>query len=148
MVLILPDKSIDLATLLQKLHTGSWKDTFAEFSEAAGSIILRKLKVSYGDSLIAPLTELGIKAIFQPSQDFAPMFDDARKFFVSGLIQQTYLRVDENGSEAAAATEVQMEATAMRRQRPKPFNLVPDPPFLFPLLSHHSAPLPSPTLPR
>jgi serine protease inhibitor len=141
MVLILPDKETDLATLAQKLRTGSWKDTIAEFSEASGSITLPKFKVSYRDSLIAPLTELGIKAIFQPSQDFAPMFDDARKFFVSGLIQQTYLRVDENGSEAAAATEVQMEATAMRRQRLKPFDLVLDRPFLFAIVDDESGQL-------
>jgi serpin B len=69
------------------------------------------------------------------------MFDDARKFFVSGLIQQTYLRVDENGSEAAAATEVQMEATAMRRQMPKPFNLVLDRPFLFAIVDDDSGQL-------
>jgi serpin B len=141
MVLILPDKAIDPATLVQKLRTGSWKDTLAEFSEASGSITLPKFKVSYRDSLIAPLTELGVNAIFQPSQDFAPMFDDARKFFVSGLIQQTYLRVDENGSEAAAATEVQMEATAMRRQKPKPFNLVLDRPFLFAIVDDDSGQL-------
>ena len=141
MVLILPDKAIDPATLVQKLRTGSWKNTLAEFSEASGSITLPKFKVSYRDSLIAPLMELGINAIFQPSQDFAPMFDDARKFFVSGLIQQTYLRVDENGSEAAAATEVQMEATAMRRQSPKPFNLVLDRPFLFAIVDDDSGQL-------
>jgi serine protease inhibitor len=125
----------------QKLRTTSWKQTLAEFSEASGSITLPRFKVSYRDSLIAPLTELGIKTIFNPSRDFAPMFDDPRQFFVSGLIQQSYLTVDENGSEAAAATEVQMEATAMRRQRLKPFNLVLDRPFLFAIVDDESGQL-------
>jgi serine protease inhibitor len=69
------------------------------------------------------------------------MFDDPRQFFVSELIQQSYLTVDENGSEAAAATEVQMEATAMRRQRLKPFNLVLDRPFLFAIVDDESGQL-------
>jgi serine protease inhibitor len=141
MVLILPDKEADLTVVAQKLRTTSWKQTLAEFSEASGSITLPRFKVSYRDSLIAPLTELGIKTIFNPSRDFAPMFDDPRQFFVSGLIQQSYLTVDENGSEAAAATEVQMEATAMRRQRLKPFNLVLDRPFLFAIVDDESGQL-------
>jgi serine protease inhibitor len=141
MVLVLPDKETDLTAVVQKLRAGSWKDTLAEFSEDSGSITLPRFKVSYHDSLVGPLTELGIKAIFNPSRDFALMFDDPRQFFVSGLIQQSYLTVDENGSEAAAATEIQMEATAMRRQRLKPFNLVFDRPFLFAIVDDESGQL-------
>ena len=141
MVLILPDKATDLAALVQRLRDASWKNTLTEFSEASGSITLPKFKVSYRNSLIAPLTELGIKAIFQPSGDFAPMFEDPHKFFVSGLIQQVYIRVDENGSEAAAATEVQIQATAMLRPRLTPFNLVLDRPFLFAIVDDDSGQL-------
>jgi serpin B len=141
MVLILPEKETNLTAVAQKLRTTSWKDTLAEFSEASGSITLPRFKVSCRDSFVAPLMELGIKAIFNPSRDFTPMFDDPRQFFVSGLIQETYLKVDENGSEAAAATEVQMAATAMRRQRLKPFNLVFDRPFLFAIVDDESGQL-------
>ena len=83
MVLILPDKAIDLAPLCKSFTPLPGKSTLAEFSEASGSITLPQFKVSFRDSLVSPLTELGIKAIFEPSPDFAPMFDDARKFFVS-----------------------------------------------------------------
>lgn len=141
MVLILPDKETDLTAVAQKLRNTSWKETLTEFSEASGSITLPKFKVAYRDSLVAPLTELGIKGIFNPSRDFALMFDDPRQFFISELIQQSYLAVDENGSEAAAATEVQIEATAMRRQRLKPFNLVLDRPFLFAIVDAESGQL-------
>jgi serpin B len=69
------------------------------------------------------------------------MFEDIRKFIVSNIIQQTYLRVDENGSEAAAATEVQIEASAIRRPISKPFNLVFDHPFLFAIMDDQSGQL-------
>jgi serine protease inhibitor len=141
MVLILPAKGTDVISVLQKLCARSWKDTISEFSEAAGSITLPRFKVSYRDSLVSALADLGIKAIFKPSRDFAPMFEDPREFFVSGLIQQSFLRVDEKGSEAAAATEVQIRPTAMRRQSLAAFNLLLDRPFLFAIVDDESGQL-------
>jgi serine protease inhibitor len=141
MLLILPAKGAGLSAVLQRLSNGAWKQTIDEFTEASGTISLPRFKVTYRDSLVSPLTQLGIKAVFEPSKDFTPMFEDSRKFFVSNVIQQTYLRVDENGSEAAAATEVQIEASAIRRPIKKPFNLVFDRPFLFAITDDQSGQL-------
>ncbi|MBV9876728.1 MAG: serpin family protein [Verrucomicrobia bacterium] len=141
MVLVLPAKAAGLSTVLQSLSKGSWKQTIDKFSEASGTISLPRFKATFRDSLVSPLTQLGIRAIFEPSKDFAPMFEDTRKFYVSNIIQQTYLRVDENGSEAAAATEVQIEASAMRAPIKKPFNLVFDRPFLFAIIDGQSGQL-------
>jgi serine protease inhibitor len=141
MVLILPAKGTSLDALLGRLSNGSWKNTIEQFAEGSGTISLPRFKVTYRDSLVSPLAQLGIKAIFEPSTDFAPMFEDARKFFVSNIIQQTYVRVDEKGSEAAAATSVQIEASAMRAPTKKPFNLVFDRPFLFAIMDDQSGQL-------
>ena len=141
MLLILPAKGTGLGAVLQRLSTGSWKQTIDEFSQASGTISLPRFKVTYRDSLVAPLTQLGIKALFEPSNDFTPMFEDTRRFYVSNVIQQAYLRVDENGSEAAAATEVQIEALAMRRPVKQPFNLVFDHSFLFAIIDDQSGQL-------
>ena len=141
MLLILPAKGADLGAVLQRLNSGSWKQAINGFSEASGTISLPRFKVTYRDSLVSLLTQLGIKAVFEPSNDFTPMFQDTRKFYVSNIIQQTYLRVDENGSEAAAATEVQIEALAVRRPTKKPFNLVFDRPFLFAIMDERSGQL-------
>ena len=115
MVLILPGKGTDLGAVVQRLSNASWKSTIDRFAEGSGTISLPRFKATFRDSLISPLTQLGIKALFQPSTDFAPMFEDARKFFVSNIIQQTYLQVDEKGSEAAAATAVQIAASEIGR---------------------------------
>jgi serine protease inhibitor len=141
MLLVLPAKAAGLTTVLQNLSEGSWKQTIDKFSEASGTISLPRFKATFRDSLVLPLTQLGIRAIFEPSKDFAPMFEDTRKFYVSNIIQQTYLRLDENGSEAAAATEVQIEASAMRAPVKKPFNLVFDRPFLFAIIDDQSGQL-------
>jgi serine protease inhibitor len=141
MLLILPGKENGLGAVLQRLSNGSWRQTMDQFTETPGTISLPRFKATYRDSLVVPLTQLGVKALFEPSTDFAAMFEDNRKFFVSNIIQQTYLRVDETGSEAAAATEVQIEASAIRRPIKKPFNLVFDHPFLFAILDGQSGQL-------
>jgi serine protease inhibitor len=141
MVLVLPAKGTGLAAVVQRLSKTSWKSTIDQFTERTGTISLPRFKATFRDSLVAPLAQLGIKAIFEPSTDFAPMFEDTRKFFVSNIIQQTYLRVDEKGSEAAAATAVQIEATAMRAAPKNPFNLVFDRPFLFAITDDQSGEL-------
>jgi serine protease inhibitor len=141
MVLILPAKETNLGAVAQRLASASWKRTVDQFTAGSGTISLPRFKATFGDSLIFPLTQLGIKAIFEPSTDFAPMFEDGQKFFVSNVIQQTYLRVDEKGSEAAAATAVPIEATAMRAAPKKPFNLVFDRPFLFAITDDQSGQL-------
>jgi serine protease inhibitor len=141
MLLLLPAKGTGLGAVLQKLTRASWKQTIDEFSEASGTISLPRFKATFRDSLVSPLTELGIRAVFEPSKDFTPMFEGTCRFYVSNIIQQTYLRVDENGSEAAAATEVQIEASAIRRNPTKPFNLVFDRPFLFAIIDDQSGQL-------
>ena len=141
MLLVLPAKGIGLSAVLQRLSQSSWKQTLDKFSEAPGTISLPRFRATFRDSLVSPLTQLGIRAIFEPSKDFTPMFEDTRNFYVSNIIQQAYIRVDENGSEAAAATEVQIEASAMRRPIEKPFNLVFDHPFLFAIIDDQSGQL-------
>jgi serine protease inhibitor len=137
MVLILPTKKTDPAALMHKL-SGSWKSMMNQFSEAPGTVTLPRFKVTSRESLVSPLKALGIEAIFKPSRDFTAMFADTRNYYVSNIIQQTYLRVDEKGSEAAAATETQMRVTAMPRPSQRPFNLVFDRPFLFAIVDDAS----------
>jgi serpin B len=141
MLLVLPAKGTGLGAVLQKLSNGSWKRTIDEFSDTPGTISLPRFKATFRDSLVSPLSQLGIRAIFEPSKDFAPMFEDTREFYVSNIIQQSYLRVDENGSEAAAATEVQIRESAIRRPPQKTFNLVFDHPFLFATIDDQSGQL-------
>ena len=53
-----------------------------------------------------------------------------RDLFISAAIHKAYISVDEKGTEAAAATGIMMEATAMRNE-PPPIIFTADHPFLF-----------------
>jgi serpin B len=81
----------------------------------------------------APLTDalvgLGMKAAFDDSTaDFSAMTAQAH-LFVSDVLQQVFIAVDEAGTEAAAATAVLAGVTSAPAQPPEP--LVVDRPFLF-----------------
>jgi serpin B len=80
----------------------------------------------------APLREalvgLGVEVPFDPrAADFSAMTDDA-DLYVDGVFHQVFVAVDEDGTEAAAATAVVMRATSAPVVD---LDLVVDRPFLF-----------------
>ncbi|HRY61284.1 MAG TPA: serpin family protein, partial [Candidatus Fermentibacter sp.] len=75
------------------------------------------------------LAGLGMAGAFDPSTaDFSGM-TGGRDLFVSDVVHKAFVRVDETGTEAAAATGVIMALTAMPQDQPVQFVL--DRPFLF-----------------
>ena len=61
---------------------------------------------------------MGMEQAFQKSAaDFSGM-TGGRDLFISAAIHKAYINVDEKGTEAAAATGIMMEATAMRHEPP------------------------------
>ncbi|KAI8465779.1 MAG: Serpin domain-containing protein [Monoraphidium minutum] len=85
-------------------------------------------------SLAAPLKRLGVVAAFsEAAANFERVEGDpAAPFFVSDVIQEVVLNVDEDGTEAAAATAVIMVATSLQIEPPQVVTF--DRPFLFALV--------------
>jgi serpin B len=80
-----------------------------------------------GTDLKPPLAGLGMGVAFGDDADFGAMTDDT-DLEISDVRHQTYVAVDEAGTEAAAATAVGMRATSMPMTREE---LVLDRPFLY-----------------
>lgn len=76
-----------------------------------------------------PLTELGIKAAFTPAADFTGISKDTKEpLFISSVLHKAFVRVDEKGTEAAAATAI----AAPTGGPPKPGTaFTVDHPFIF-----------------
>lgn len=79
------------------------------------------------------LRELGITQAFEPaSADFTGIADPAdaeRRLYISAVFHKTFVEVDEQGTEAAAATAVAMGYG--RAVPPEPVSVTLDRPFLF-----------------
>ena len=89
-----------------------------------------KFEVSYEDSLINELSNMGMKLPFEPySADFSKMNESGEKdLFIGEIKHKTYIRVDEKGTEAAAVTSIGVEATSMPVEFPR---LTFDRPFVY-----------------
>ncbi|MGH8011047.1 MAG: serpin family protein [Candidatus Binataceae bacterium] len=69
--------------------------------------------------------------------DFSGISPD-RRVYISDVQHKTYVKVDEEGTEAAAATAVTARATAMVRPTIPPFQMIVDHPFCFAIADRDS----------
>ena len=102
-----------------------------EFKPANVSMRLPRFKFEYDLDLIPPLTDLGMGAAFDPAKaDFSAMCKAPERVpvYIGMANHRTFISVDEEGTEAAAATYVAVAGSA------PPENIVEitfDRPFLF-----------------
>jgi serpin B len=90
---------------------------------------LPKFQLSAGFELKAVLSALGMPLAFTPgSADFSGM-DGTRDLYLSAVVHEAVVEVDEEGTEAAAATAVVGIRLAARPEPPVTFRA--DHPFLF-----------------
>jgi serpin B len=91
---------------------------------------LPKFEFRYKASVAALLAAMGMPTAFAPDlADFSGMTLEER-LFISDVIHEAFIKVDEEGTEAAAATAVVMEATSAPSEG---IDLQIDRPFLFSL---------------
>jgi serpin B len=92
------------------------------------ALTMPKFKFRTQTGLTQALGALGMKAAFDPDlADFSGMTNEA-SLYISDVIHEAYIDVDEEGTEAAAATAVVMRLTAMPAEQ---VQLTVDRPFLF-----------------
>jgi serpin B len=94
-----------------------------------GKLIVQipKFKFSYEKYLNQQLKAMGMVDAFSPNQaDLSGISDQS--IFVSFVKQNTFVEVDEQGTEAAAVTTIGIELTSMP---PQPIQFIIDKPFVF-----------------
>jgi serine protease inhibitor len=128
MYCFLPQK--DVGTVLAELKKSPWSDFAHTLRPTQGSVSLPRFNFEYGATLNQPLSELGLGIAFDGGRaQFDRMIDGPRRLFIGGVLHKTFMKVDEEGTTAAAVTGIQMRATAMMRPSEE-FNLVFNQPFV------------------
>jgi serpin B len=136
MVVLLPrdvDGLKNLENLLNKQTLDHWLTQARELNVA---VLLPKFKLAAQFSLAKPLGEMGMTDAFSPGADFSGM-DGERDLFISAVVHKAFVDVNEEGTEAAAATGVVMRMNAVRMPRPTPIFRA-DHPFIFLIRDLHS----------
>jgi serine protease inhibitor len=135
MEVLLPAKSSSLGALETELTPEHWTGWQAQYALRSGKIELPRFELKSNYRLNEPLQTLGMTRAFHPDgAQLTGMFSSvqgqlrAGRFFISSVLQSTYWKVDEEGSEAAAVTTTGIRSAAVARPE-QPFRMIVDRPF-------------------
>lgn len=127
MIVLLPDKPAGIDALEKKLSAENLTKWTQAMRADRVEVALPKWKFESSFQLNGVLKKMGMKLAFIDKADFSRM-TSAEKLCISRVLHKAFVAVDEEGTEAAAATAVMMTFAAAPA-RPKTFTA--DHPFLF-----------------
>lgn len=130
MVVLLPEAKDGLRTLESQLRDTNLLAWLGELDKARSTEVvvqLPKFKLSSRFDLAAKLPAMGMPTAFGAGADFSGM-DGTRNLVISAVVHQAVVEVNEQGTEAAAATAV----VVSRKSAPRPAAVFrADHPFIF-----------------
>jgi len=133
MYVFLPDANSSPEKLVAIMNGDNWQRiTLPGFSERQGTLVLPRFKIQYGVDLKKPLRALGLRHAFEAA-DFSGI--SSTPSFIGEALQKSFVEVNEEGTEAAAATTMTING-GIEVNPPTPFEMIVDRPFLF--VIHHS----------
>jgi serpin B len=141
MTVILPQYGIDIDDFIAGLTQGKWDGWMNGFYEDSVNLFLPKLKLEYKtDSLLKEvLKDMGMEVAFDPDMaNFSGMADLPPQIWIGRVIHKAFLEIDEEGTEAAAATVVEMWEKSATPGSDFPTMRI-DRPYIFAIRENHSS---------
>jgi serpin B len=137
MTVLLPKLRGDLRSLEEQLTDTRLAEWLRQLDAAEPQTVrlhLPKLEMTANYDLEQPLTALGMGIAFRGQADLRGIADADLQ--IAKVVHKTFLRIDEKGTEAAAATGVQIEVTSMPAVQPP--TLRADHPFIVLIRDHRT----------
>ena len=130
MVVMLPSPDKEVSDLVSKLDIAHWDSWFDGSMYTSVQVDLPKFKYEFKQLLNEPLQNQGLDVAFSEFEaDFTRINPDGN-LFISRVIHQTFIDVQEEGTEAAAATIVEISFTSIGGGG-SPLYFKADKPFLY-----------------
>ncbi len=130
MVVMLPRKIDGCDRLEQRLDSKLLSVTLGQVRSQKVELFLPRFKLESGFDLNGTLARMGMADAFGSTADFSGM-DGTRTLFISGVFHKAWGEVNEEGTEAAAATGTAIAASAVMKPPPPPPVFRADHPFIF-----------------
>jgi serpin B len=126
MFILLPRAGAEkhVAAQLEHKASAAWDRVAARH----GTLDLPKMHLKYSANLNAPLQALGLGIAFEPRADFSGI--SRTPLSIDEVVHKSTLEVDEEGTEASAATGVAMRMTLARPNSEPAFHMTVDRPFI------------------
>ncbi len=123
MTIVMPAADGDLEALVASLDYARWQEIVMGLAGTGTNVLLPKFKLEYELEMGEVLRRLGMEIAFSAAADFSKICDGG--MFISRVKHKAFVDVNERGTEAAAATAVELK----RGMRPTVFAV--DRPFVF-----------------
>jgi serine protease inhibitor len=130
MAVVLPDGP--LTALGSAIAAGGLRGLLAGASRRQVTLSMPRFRLEAAFDLIPALKRLGVAEAFSRQADFSGI-TEAERLRIGAVAHKAYIDVDEQGTEAAAATAATFQAMAMTRP-PPPVTVIVDRPFLFAII--------------
>lgn len=124
--IFLPKQTSSLKSFYQNLSAENWENWMSQFSKREGFVRLPRFKMDYDITLNKALTALGMGEAFSNKANFSAM---GKNLKISEVKHKTFVEVNEEGTEAAAATSVGIVPLSAKVPSAEPFSMIVDRPF-------------------
>ncbi len=129
MRIFLPSPGRALPQFLKTLTPSNWDAWMRSFRKRDGDILLPRFRIEYEKELNDALKALGMEVAFSRSRaDFSSMIQTSERAYINQVRHKTFVEVNEEGTEAAAATSVGVSVTSFQQPQAR-FRMVVDRPF-------------------
>ena len=127
MMVVLPKEKYGMEQLEDHLDENLYHSYQKSMRTKKVKLTLPKFKITDDFELNKPLKNLGMESAFGKNADFSGMTGD-KDLYISNVVHKSFVEVNEEGTEAAAATGVVMRKTSVNLDK-KEFKA--DHPFVF-----------------
>jgi len=135
MMVLLPvegKKTGDVLEILDKESIENWNSSIRPTDV---ELIMPKFKIEYKALLNETLSNMGMEIAFTDRADFTRLFEEKYGLMISKVIHKAVIEVNEEGTEAAAITGVEVSLTSLPPKKPV---LTLNRPFIFFIKEKHT----------
>jgi len=108
MLVMLPNPGSTVSSIAEAMDVSTWDSWFENSQRQGVRVVFPKFKYEFKSLLNDPLMSLGLGVAFSDNADFSRIVS-AGGIHISRVIHQTFIDVQEEGTEAAAATIVEIK---------------------------------------
>jgi len=135
MMVLLPvegKKTDDILEILNKNSIENWNSSIRPLE---AELFMPKFKIEYKVLLNEALSDMGMEIAFTERADFTRLFEEKYGLMISKVIHKAVIEVNEEGTEAAAVTGVEVSLTSLPPEKPV---LTLNRPFIFFIKEKHT----------
>jgi serpin B len=130
MLVMLPQTGLSPDNIVSELTPGNWDTWMGELTERNVDLKLPKFMFEYKNELNKELEAMGMGIAFSDGLADFSKISGIGELFISKVLHKSFVEVNEEGTEAAAVTAVEIEFTSVEPE-PQVTEFHVDRPFLF-----------------